>query len=56
LHLQEAYQAEEVEELPVSEFLADKVLSLPMHTELDEEQLAYIVEKIKQFPSQIIEK
>ena len=35
------------------EFLSEKVLSLPMHTELDEEQLAYIVESIKSFPASI---
>jgi dTDP-4-amino-4,6-dideoxygalactose transaminase len=53
LHLQDAYRKEECKELPVSEFLSEKVLSLPMHTELDEEQLAYIVESIKSFPASI---
>lgn len=53
LHLQDAYRTEECKELPVSEFLSEKVLSLPMHTELDEEQLAYIVETIKSFPASI---
>lgn len=54
LHLQEAYRTDPVKVLPVSEFLAEKVLSLPMHTELDKEQLDYIIEKIKSFPSQIV--
>lgn len=53
LHLQQAYKVEEGNSLPVSEFLSENVLSLPMHTELDEEQLSYIVEKIKLFPTQI---
>ncbi len=35
--------------LNISEELCDSVLSLPMHTELDYEQLNYIVEQIKSF-------
>lgn len=35
--------------LPVTEQLKEEVLSLPMHTELDEEQLDYIVSGIKAF-------
>lgn len=35
--------------LPVSTRLCSEVLSLPMHTELDEEQLAYITEKVNRF-------
>lgn len=35
--------------LPVSERLSQQVLSLPMHTELDEEQIGYIAERIKTF-------
>ena len=44
LHLQKAYQDTRYQagEFPVAERLAACVLSLPMHTELDEEQLAYI--------------
>ncbi len=51
LHLQEAYQFLEYKEgdFPVSEKLVKSVLSLPMHTELDEVQLEYIVESIKEF-------
>ena len=37
------------EPLPVTEQLKDEVLSLPMHTELSEEQLAYITGAIKDF-------
>jgi dTDP-4-amino-4,6-dideoxygalactose transaminase len=36
-------------DLSVSEELCHSVLSLPMHTELDDEQLEYIVEQIKLF-------
>ena len=35
--------------LPVSEEVSRQVLSLPMHTELTEEELIYISQKIKQF-------
>lgn len=51
MHLQEAYMDEKNEqtELAVSKQLAETVLSLPMHTELDVEQLAYITEAIHEF-------
>lgn len=44
LHMQKAYQDARYQtgDFPVAERLADCVLSLPMHTELDEEQLEYI--------------
>lgn len=35
--------------LPVTDQIKDEVLSLPMHTELDEEQLNYITSSIKEF-------
>ena len=48
LHMQKAYQDPryKVGDFPVAERLAACVLSLPMHTELDEEQLAYITEHV----------
>ncbi len=51
LHLQKAYQSDRYGEgdFPVAERLSKTVLSLPMHTELDEEQLQYIVQVIKDF-------
>ena len=51
LHLHEAYHylGYAPGDFPVSENLADTVLSLPMHTELDEAQLEYIVNQIKEF-------
>jgi len=35
--------------LPISEHLSDIVLSLPMHTELTDEQLSYISEKLTDY-------
>lgn len=51
LHNQKAYKREGVsdEEFPVTMKLCDTVLSLPMHTELDSEQLTYITKTIKEF-------
>ncbi len=51
LHLQEAYHflGYKQGDFPVAENLTQTVLSLPMHTELDEEQLGYIVNSIKVF-------
>lgn len=48
LHLQKAYQDPRYHEgdFPVAERLSKCVLSLPMHTELDEEQLTYIIEHV----------
>ncbi|MDR2409691.1 MAG: DegT/DnrJ/EryC1/StrS family aminotransferase [Bacteroidales bacterium] len=44
LHLQKAYSDERYQggDFPVSEYLAANVISLPIHTELDTEQLEYI--------------
>jgi dTDP-4-amino-4,6-dideoxygalactose transaminase len=51
LHLQKAfsYLGYKKGDFPVSELLAGQVLSLPMHTELDNEQLNYITMKVKKF-------
>jgi len=48
LHLQKAYKDERYEEgdFPVAERLCECVLSLPMHTELDDEQLKYITSNL----------
>lgn len=48
LHLQKAYQDPRYKagDFPVAEQLMDCVLSLPMHTELDDEQLAYITQSL----------
>lgn len=44
LHLQKAYLhlGYNADDFPVTSRLSEEVLSLPMHTEMDEEQLAYI--------------
>lgn len=49
LHLQQAYSYLGYEKgaLSLSESLCERVLSLPMHTELTEEQQVYIVEQLK---------
>jgi len=51
LHLQKAYQDSryEVGDFPVAEKLSECVMSLPMHTELSEEQLKYIADSILEF-------
>lgn len=51
LHLQKAYRETGCREgdLPVTEALCHKVLSLPMHTELDREQQDYIIASIHEY-------
>ena len=52
MHLQQAFNEKErfVEgDFPVSERLSRSVLSLPMHTELEEEQMHYITQTLKQY-------
>jgi UDP-2-acetamido-2-deoxy-ribo-hexuluronate aminotransferase len=51
LHLQKAYSdlGYKKGDFPVTEDLSLKVLSLPMHTELDEEQLNFISRKVIEF-------
>ena len=39
-------------QLPVTDSLTEKVISLPMHTELDAEQQAFIIEQVNQFVHQ----
>jgi dTDP-4-amino-4,6-dideoxygalactose transaminase len=36
-------------EMPITDWLTQRVISLPMHTELDEEQLNYISSKVLEF-------
>jgi dTDP-4-amino-4,6-dideoxygalactose transaminase len=51
LHHQPAYtnRMKKGSDLSVSEQICKSVLSLPMHTELDEEQIGYIIEKITHY-------
>jgi len=51
LHLQKAYYKEHIGlgSFPVSEMLSNSVLSLPIHTEMETEQLSYICDSIKSF-------
>ncbi|MBL4715866.1 MAG: DegT/DnrJ/EryC1/StrS family aminotransferase [Bacteroidia bacterium] len=50
-HLQDAFQqyGYKMGDFPISEYLAEHTLSLPIHTEMDEEQLGFISEKVKEF-------
>jgi len=50
-HLQKAYTDLNYKkgDFPVAEEISDSVLSLPMHTELDEQQLEYITRHVIQF-------
>ncbi|MHA6279559.1 DegT/DnrJ/EryC1/StrS family aminotransferase [Salinimicrobium sp. CAU 1759] len=54
LHSQKAYKDERYKEadFPVTNELVKEVISLPMHTELDEEQISYITGSIKEFFNQ----
>lgn len=51
LHLQKAYQSNRYQQgdFPIAEQLSECVISLPMHTELSEEQLHYICEQVLYF-------
>ena len=50
-HLQKAYSSYGYDEgdLPLTEDLCSRVISLPIHTEFTEDQLKYIVEAVKSF-------
>jgi len=51
LHTQKAYDADKYNDVdfPVTNELCECVVSLPMHTELDDEQLAYITSSLKKY-------
>jgi dTDP-4-amino-4,6-dideoxygalactose transaminase len=51
MHMQKAYLDPRYKEgdLPVTEQLSRSVISLPMHTELDEEQIRYITEAVLEY-------
>ena len=49
LHQQEAYKEYYKQPLPHTESVVKDVISLPMHTELTEEQIQYIINTIKEF-------
>jgi dTDP-4-amino-4,6-dideoxygalactose transaminase len=51
LHLQKAYLDPRYKpgDFPVTEYLCHHVISLPIHTELEEEQLLYITHNILDF-------
>lgn len=51
LHLQEAYGqlGYKKGDFPVTEELCNRVISLPIHTEMEDEQLAHIIDTLKKF-------
>jgi UDP-2-acetamido-2-deoxy-ribo-hexuluronate aminotransferase len=51
VHLQNAFKnfGYQTGDLPISESLCNSVISLPVHTEMDDEQLNYIVTTVKNF-------
>ena len=57
MHMQKAYQDPRYKEgdFPVTEKLCKTVISLPMHTELDDEQIDYITSSVLEFINQSID-
>ncbi len=52
LHMQEAYRyAYKAGDFPVTERVVDDIISLPIHTELDDKQIEYITSKVLEFIS-----
>ncbi|MFN9500239.1 MAG: DegT/DnrJ/EryC1/StrS family aminotransferase [Chryseotalea sp.] len=51
MHFQKAYQQEQFGKgsFPVTEQLSEEVISLPIHTEMTENELHYITQAIKEF-------
>lgn len=51
MHMQKAYQDTRYKagDFPITEMLAKSVVSLPMHTELDDEQLKYITDSVLEY-------
>jgi UDP-2-acetamido-2-deoxy-ribo-hexuluronate aminotransferase len=51
VHLQNAFSMYNYKKgsLPLSESLCENVISLPIHTEMDDEQLKYIIETVKNY-------
>lgn len=51
IHIQNAYKEYGYKEgdLPITELLSKQVISLPMHSELDQEQLKYICDSLMEF-------
>jgi dTDP-4-amino-4,6-dideoxygalactose transaminase len=52
LHLQEAYRYNyEKGDFPVTEMISREIISLPMHTELEDGEINYISDKIVEYIS-----
>ncbi|MGV3657373.1 MAG: DegT/DnrJ/EryC1/StrS family aminotransferase [Chitinophagaceae bacterium] len=50
-HRQKMFQSQSADEqhLPVTDWLTERVISLPIHTEMDDEQLQFITSKVLEF-------
>lgn len=49
-HKQEMFKAYNIQyELPVTDWLTERVISLPIHTEMDEDQLQFITQKVLEY-------
>lgn len=49
-HKQEMFQQyNQVYDLPVTDYLTERVISLPIHTEMDDEQMNYIISSVLEF-------
>jgi UDP-2-acetamido-2-deoxy-ribo-hexuluronate aminotransferase len=55
LHLQKAYASSDypVRTFKITEELSETVISLPIHTEMTEDQLSYICDSIKEFANHV---
>ena len=42
--------------MPITDWLTERVISLPIHTEMDQEQLSYIASKVLEFANKTIDK
>jgi dTDP-4-amino-4,6-dideoxygalactose transaminase len=54
LHQQDAWRAMSYGDyqLPIAERVAQEILSIPMYPELQEEEIEYVIAKVKEFSSQ----
>ena len=51
LHKQKPYISYESSDLPVSEMICNSIISLPIHPEMDDEQIEFICDKIQKYIS-----
>ena len=49
LHMQKAYSKYSNKALPIAESVSQNIISLPIHPEMDLEQMEFICDKIKKY-------